>query len=275
MDLNSLTGTSIALVLLYLQLALAVSAFTELIAAVFDLRGKDLGRWLRENLTGPIGQAAAKHPLVRGARVWRLGTGWKEAAPAWIDPEAFAQAILAARPTDAAPGSPTPTVTTEGMLAHATKEELERWFRTSMEHVGAEYARWARQVNFAVALLLAFALNADTARIIREGPANDAAQAALEARAQHILTAGDAADADVGHAVQALRQDPVIGWSDAQRKEMTTWDDPARLAGRWALKLLGLFATALATSLGAPFWFDLLKKFVGAPASAPPEPAKK
>src|SRR5262249_4522387 len=34
------------------------------------------------------------------------------------------------------------------------------------------------------------------------------------------------------------------------------------VAARWAIKLLGLLATALAVSLGAPFWFDLLNKLV-------------
>jgi hypothetical protein len=30
----------------------------------------------------------------------------------------------------------------------------------------------------------------------------------------------------------------------------------------WPLKLLGLFATGLALSFGAPFWFDALSKFM-------------
>jgi hypothetical protein len=30
----------------------------------------------------------------------------------------------------------------------------------------------------------------------------------------------------------------------------------------WALRILGWLVTALALSLGAPFWFDLLNKFI-------------
>jgi hypothetical protein len=46
-----------------------------------------------------------------------------------------------------------------------------------------------------------------------------------------------------------------IGWSE---------EDPVRALPSgvkpWGMKLLGLLLTALATSLGAPFWFDLLKR---------------
>jgi hypothetical protein len=33
-------------------------------------------------------------------------------------------------------------------------------------------------------------------------------------------------------------------------------------AGGWALKVFGLLLSALAVSLGAPFWFDTLSKFM-------------
>jgi hypothetical protein len=47
----------------------------------------------------------------------------------------------------------------------------------------------------------------------------------------------------------------------------------------WLLKLIGLLLTAVAASLGAPFWFDILNKFmnvraVGAsPDEAPRRPS--
>jgi hypothetical protein len=46
----------------------------------------------------------------------------------------------------------------------------------------------------------------------------------------------------------------------------------------WILKVLGLAFTAIAASLGAPFWFDLLNKFITvrstgkAPEEAPKPP---
>jgi hypothetical protein len=45
-------------------------------------------------------------------------------------------------------------------------------------------------------------------------------------------------------------------WSDE-------WDPRGSSARRWWLHLLGVAATALALTLGAPFWFDLLKRVTG------------
>ncbi len=38
----------------------------------------------------------------------------------------------------------------------------------------------------------------------------------------------------------------------------------------WILKIVGLLATTFAISLGAPFWFDVLNKFIAFRASGPP-----
>ncbi|UCG43397.1 MAG: hypothetical protein JSU73_01910, partial [candidate division WOR-3 bacterium] len=45
-----------------------------------------------------------------------------------------------------------------------------------------------------------------------------------------------------------------LGWS---RKAL-----PGTFYG-WLLKVVGLLATALAVSLGAPFWYDILRKLLG------------
>ncbi|HEX8131166.1 MAG TPA: hypothetical protein VF527_18850 [Pyrinomonadaceae bacterium] len=49
-----------------------------------------------------------------------------------------------------------------------------------------------------------------------------------------------------------LRRRPVFGWP---------WDADAELQ-LWGLKLLGLLMTGFAVSQGAPFWFDVLNKFM-------------
>jgi hypothetical protein len=58
---------------------------------------------------------------------------------------------------------------------------------------------------------------------------------------------------------------PVVGW-DAMPDCLKSWSVkcPAGENGMalLALKIIGWFLTALATSLGAPFWFDLLQKLV-------------
>jgi hypothetical protein len=47
-----------------------------------------------------------------------------------------------------------------------------------------------------------------------------------------------------------------IGWSKkkADALKQSSWS--------WLLKIVGLFVTGLALSLGAPFWFDTLSQFM-------------
>jgi hypothetical protein len=53
-----------------------------------------------------------------------------------------------------------------------------------------------------------------------------------------------------------------IGWT----REVSDPPDPRQLYGisaqGWAIRILGWLVTALALSLGAPFWFDMLNKFI-------------
>ena len=50
-----------------------------------------------------------------------------------------------------------------------------------------------------------------------------------------------------------------LGWSATDLEEAT--EKSLKTVSFWILKFLGFFVTAMAISLGAPFWFDLLKKF--------------
>jgi hypothetical protein len=57
-----------------------------------------------------------------------------------------------------------------------------------------------------------------------------------------------------------------LGWDTADPR---TW--PGTDWRAWAMKALGLLLTALAVSLGAPFWFDVLNKFMVARSTVKPE----
>lgn len=68
-----------------------------------------------------------------------------------------------------------------------------------------------------------------------------------------------------------------VGWSNqgaqvARRPMVDIRDKPWRFAWEWALKILGLLITGVALSMGAPFWFDLLNRFISfRTALKPPE----
>lgn len=84
----------------------------------------------------------------------------------------------------------------------------------------------------------------------------------------------------------AVEKDPVK--IKALNKTLSCWEKKEPHNGFWHklwyilghINLLGIFLTALAISLGAPFWFDLLNKFInlrvsGAKPEAEPSAAKK
>jgi hypothetical protein len=294
MDLNALTGTSIALVLLYLQLALAVSAFTELVSALWDFRARDLDRWLELALgKGGLGTAVRAHPLLAGAEGRRWLISKQVRRPTWIEPEAFARAVLAAvREHQAALATSPPKAHEElakelaspevlrqlnHLLAGDAEANLAAWFSAGMRGVGDEYRRWARMLNLAVAFALAALVNADTVRLVVEMPRQQAVQASVGRAAAQIVATGlqqsmlatdatapqraEAAATRLQAALQEAGKQPLLGWFTADGE--VDWAQVASVKDV-AFKLAGLVITALATSLGAPFWFDLLKRFVGA-----------
>jgi hypothetical protein len=79
--------------------------------------------------------------------------------------------------------------------------------------------------------------------------------------------------------VPAITEDPYTGMPDAEKRAARRAADEARYTANmsayntdprwpspgkygWFLKILGLILTGLAVSQGAPFWFDLLNKFI-------------
>jgi len=177
----------------------------------------------------------------------------------------------------------------EGDL-HRARENVERWFDHGMERVSGQYKRRVQLVIAALGLLFAVALNVDTLDV-GHALARDATlrasvvAAAQEAAAREPVSGGDPAAPsrliqDLRDQTEALRLP--VGWEPAP--------GDARPDGAWAWvefvfstrglidfwKIVGLLLTAVAVSLGAPFWFDLLNKLVNLRSSGdPPEEAPR
>jgi len=52
-----------------------------------------------------------------------------------------------------------------------------------------------------------------------------------------------------------------IGWNTTEAQKLLSQGVLTNKRA-WTRKLIGLLITALAVSLGAPFWFDMLNKFM-------------
>ncbi len=159
------------------------------------------------------------------------------------------------------------------------REGVERWFDETMERVSGWYQRKLRYITLAVGLVLAIILNADTvliAQTLWTSPAERALVVATAAEVQRSSgqpsggTFSDQTQA-IEQAVDQLRSSHLpIFWSLQAGDQRGL---PADMLA-WLSKILGLLLTTAAVSLGAPFWFDVLNKFIQFRSSGDPPKAQ-
>jgi hypothetical protein len=156
------------------------------------------------------------------------------------------------------------------------RTNIETWFNNGMERVSGWYKRRAQTIIFVIGLILAAALNLDSIHLAQslatDRPVRDSLVAAATAYAQQAGTptapppgqpapTGKCVDNDTRATCrlektigQLKDQGLPIGWSQPNLDLRDFWT--------WVLRVLGWLLSALAGSLGAPFWFDLLNKIV-------------
>lgn len=302
----------LGLILMYLVLALACTSLNEVLAALLNLRGKKLFLGI-ENLllvgsaeppsTGHTRELAPAeiyaHPLIKSL--------YRRRWPSYIPSSRFAQAVLdTLLPAD----SPGPrgvaqlkaaaldlqnpdlrrvlllVIDGAGDDLAQVQARLEEWFDQSMDRVSGWYKRQTQWLTLLFASALTFAANADTISVANRLSSDAALRDALVAQAKVYAEAAppQAALAGAPTTTGPAEPDSVVnakarqvgarigelqalglplGWGTAGFAQLT-----------WP-KVLGLVVTALAVSLGAPFWFDMLQRVMAVRASGkPPDEAK-
>ena len=174
------------------------------------------------------------------------------------------------------------------------------WYEAAMDRASGWYKRRVQMILLAIGFVLAAALNADTITIGKALFHNDALRDAIVDQAKNfgpLPTPAPQPSSETDQAsVEAARQQRVadaeqrmqviraqlnatglpLGWvrteTDGQGRVTNASDSRRRPKFRlrknetewqlWELKLLGLLVTGFAISQGAPFWFDLLNKFM-------------
>ncbi|MGC1526791.1 MAG: hypothetical protein WA783_12155 [Phormidesmis sp.] len=172
-------------------------------------------------------------------------------------------------------------VQTAGSEIHQLQKELEGWFDNGMERAGGVYRRNVKGVGLLIGLAIAFTLNADTLYMYQRLTTDQSTRNSILQTVEQIeirnIDSAEALASDlsidqlsarlegdlksVGSAVEETLADyplPIGRTAEvlaAQRDAEANWPVPLipkRLVG-WAI-------TALALSMGASFWFDLLRK---------------
>ena len=277
----AILDVTIGLVFVYLLLGILCTFINEWIARLFSLRSQNLKRGLKQLLADPEMTGLAKevlgHSLIKGSADPKKG-------PSYITPETFARVLIdiidqkSEGATKAAKAgselkaaldrAQLPPEVNTAMTAlidsvdtgiDQLRNNLQTWFDGSMERVSGWYKRRLQTISLVIATLLAFGFNADSIEIgqtlwqdplLRTQIANEAA-VAVEACGDKERPEECSFLLNTQKISAQLKRLPV-GWWDAEQEDTEK--------GSWVTKIIGLFITALAVSLGAPFWFDLLDK---------------
>ena len=306
---------AIAVVFIFLLFSLVVSALNELWLSRFHKRADFLAEgvgellqdpqrtswhhwnWFHKKRLAPAVATLYDHGLINAlarANQW----------PSYINPAAFLAAVL----DFIAPGNTTATRTLEeikqgiGRIENPRlkqslvaildaaeddpdkfKEGICAWFDRSMERVTGWYKRYAQSWLLILGLALAIGCNVDMIRIIHVLSVDPKVRAATVANATAYVEKQSvdptlAPDSSRTALAQLNQAQLPIGWDESARAYFYENGKPHR--DHIISAIFGWFVMALAGSLGAPFWFDTLQRFINIRANgrAPNEtelPTKK
>jgi hypothetical protein len=273
---------ALGLIFVYLVLSLVCTAVNETAASIFAWRADTL----REGIANLLGSDAERkkvyaHPIVSGLirkrprRWWNRWQRREERYPSYIPANVFTAAVLnpvkkgvvvVGSVDDALAELPEgrPKQAMQMLWEQAAgdvnrfRASLETWYDEAMSRVSGWYRRRVQVWLWVWALAVSFGLHVDTIQIATALWTDDATRAAVVARAeraagQPLTETNLETAADNVQELEALRIP--IGWSGSFPKG--DWVHDA-----WVILLngFGMLLTAVALTLGAPFWFDLLKK---------------
>jgi hypothetical protein len=299
---GTVLDVAVGLILVYLMLSVACSLLNERIQSLFDTRAKMLHaallRLLGSEQNSPF-DGVKEHALVSAVAHPRTGM------PSYIPSSTFASALLDTLvPADGEHPltfkqlrdailrlprcSRTALLTlvnsADGDLA-AARANIEHWFDNAMERVSGAYKRHVTVWLFALGFLLAAGTNADSILLVKRLEHEGALRAAVTARADKLDAAAFKALQTPAADAAALDQMDLLFWdtdhlvtadNEAASPRALRQPEPTASWTRWLIfKLMGFIMTALAVSLGAPFWFDLLGRLVNLRATGtrpPPAP---
>jgi hypothetical protein len=142
------------------------------------------------------------------------------------------------------------------------QKSIEDWYNSGMDRVSGWYKYHTQKWLFGVGLAMAIALNANTVKVVHQLSVDPTMRQAIVAAASNAKApAGSNGAPEIDTAIRKANSafadlDGLglpIGWHGR-----LAWQGPSH----GLLVLVGWLCTAVAVSLGAPFWFDLLNKIM-------------
>jgi hypothetical protein len=281
---SEILDVAIGMIFVYLLLSLICSSVNELIERQLKNRATDLQQGIRELLDDKTGEGLVKelyeHGMVNGLFKGDYDVKNKSNLPSYIPSRNFALAIMSIV-TAKDPGGTIQSAISEiqstkvknaltamfevaGNDAQKFRDSVENWFNSTMDRVSGWYKRRSQLIIFMLGLFAAAIINVNSITIANNLWIHKAERDAIVAATQGYLGAHppkdgvpSAQDSSLKDSVKQIESYGLpIGWQDPIPR------DPADFAIFALWSLLGWLITAFAVSLGAPFWFDVLNKFV-------------
>jgi hypothetical protein len=297
---SEILEVAIGIIFVFILVSIICTAIREGIETWMKERAAYLEHAIRELLHDPKGDGLAKdlytHPLISGLfsgdyeprDSLKLGRPFASGGklPSYIPTGTFVTALMdiAARGTKPGAASDTnaPLISLDSMRANVSnignpqvqrallaaidsaqgdlnkaQAKLEAWYNGAMDRVSGRYKRSTQWTLFWIGLFVAVGLNINTIKIGEYLYSHNAVRAAIvekavaEAKNPNFLKTGYS-----GTRTEIEHLGLPMGWSNYSFVGIRTphpWDDMVS-------PLLGWLLTALAATLGAPFWFDVLNK---------------
>jgi len=129
---------------------------------------------------------------------------------------------------------------------------VEAWFDTTMAQATILYRKYASTIAWTIGFIVALFFNVDSIAIVNQLWRDPTLRQAIVAQAGNINPEESFSVGGIQEKLDELSLP--VGWD-----EKTTPQDAAGIG----LKILGIFLTGSAASLGAPFWFDVLNRMLG------------
>jgi len=299
---SNMLEIGMGLMLVYLVLSLVCTALNEFWANLVKGRHLSLKKGLRllleDGLQRSDGEPGKVEQFFDHDLIKKLGR-----KPSYIAPQTFAR-VLSDLLVPATPGSSRTIaefrtaiealdkssqlrrpllllLESAGSSLAEFQQQLETWFNEVMDRVAGWYKRKIQLIVMLIAVVVAFAANADTFAIADALSRSDTLRKNLVTQAEELVSGQGEIAANLQQLGTGAAVDVDAAFASARELDEALKDNLAQVAalndklGSFGLplgwqpdeisqvtwrKLLGLLITALAISLGAPFWFEMLRK---------------
>lgn len=280
----------IGLIFVLLLLSLLATTMMELVASAFSLRGRNLEKALRNMLASTEVDdrlvAAFKDNALYKQLSYKYGK--KRYSPSYLSDRSFQSILMETilngegfdrieERLDTLPDADLKDVLKQFLResehdVEAFKGKVCTWYNDVMDRASGWYKRYTQKILVGMGFFIAVVFNADTLAIYERLESDPETLQQVLTLAEDYVNGKDGLeiappqmspefDASlnkleemINDQIESVKSPLGLGWKNVDWSEVTWYDV--------VLKLLGWTVTALAVSLGAPFWFDLLRKLV-------------